>query len=111
MTRRAPWTGDRAWQPGSAFSGRYARAIRNDFTEQYARSGAPVLPFFWLMFAAGDIFQAAARREDAEYLPLWAGQSVGLVQSLPTAAQVVSDTIAQAHRLLSGSLAATVTLD
>ena len=67
-----------------AFSGRYARALRNAFTDGYAMSGAPVLPFFWQLFAASDIYQAAAAQGNPDYFPMWAGQSVGLIHDLPS---------------------------
>jgi nitronate monooxygenase len=38
-------------------SGRFARALRNDFTTAYGRSGAPVLPFPWHYVNASDIFR------------------------------------------------------
>jgi nitronate monooxygenase len=83
-----------------AFSGRYIRALRNTFTEGYANSGAPVLPFFWQLYAAGDIYQAAAAQRSPEYFPMWAGQSVGLIHDLPSAGGVVDRMIREARALL-----------
>jgi nitronate monooxygenase len=80
-----------------AFSGRAARALRNAFSDAYTQAGAPVLPFFWQLFAASDIYQAAAAQENPEYFPMWAGQSVGLIHSLPSAAEVVELTIREAR--------------
>jgi nitronate monooxygenase len=83
-----------------AFSGRAARALRNAFSDAYAQAGAPVLPFFWQLLAASDIYQAAAGQGNPEYFPLWAGQSVGSLHDLPSAAEVVERTIREARALL-----------
>ena len=42
-----------------AFSGRAARALSNAFSDAHAQAGAPVVPFFWRLSAASDIYQAA----------------------------------------------------
>ena len=83
-----------------AFSGRYARALRNSFTDRYASSGAPVLPFLWQYVASGDIYKGAAAQGNPDYFPMWAGQSVGLIHNLPGAAEVVELTIREARALL-----------
>jgi nitronate monooxygenase len=93
-----------------AFSGRYARALRNAYTEQYDQSGAPVLPFPLQMFANGDIRRDAAARGDADYQSLWCGQSVGLIHDLPDAASVVDNVVQEARRILLERLPKTVQL-
>lgn len=83
-----------------AFSGRFARAFRNAFTEAYVRSGAPVLPFFWQLSAASDIYQASAAQGTPDYFPMWAGQGAGLIRDLPSAAEVVETIVREARTLL-----------
>ncbi|MBI4609113.1 MAG: nitronate monooxygenase [Candidatus Rokubacteria bacterium] len=83
-----------------ALSGRYARVMRNEFTDRYAKSGAPVLPFLWQANAAADIYQKAAADGNPGYVPMWAGQSVGLVHNLPGAGEVVESIIREARQLL-----------
>lgn len=83
-----------------AFSGRYARALRNEFSDRYAESGAPVLPTLWQMNAASDIYKEAAAQANPDYFPMPAGQTVGLIHNLPDAAEVVEMTIREARRLL-----------
>ena len=83
-----------------AFSGRFARVLRNEFTQRYAASRAPVLPYLWQGSAAGDIHQEAAAQGVRDYFPLWAGQSVGLVHNLPDAAEVLETIVGEARRLL-----------
>lgn len=93
------------------FTGRYARALRNEFIDRYAISGAPVLPFLWQYLAASDIYKEAATQGNPDYFPMMAGQSVGLVHNLPGAAEVVETTIREARALLLGELPKTVKID
>jgi nitronate monooxygenase len=94
-----------------AFTGLYARVLRNTFTEEYAASGAPVLPAAYVQSGwARDIFDAARARKDREYIPLWAGQSVGLVRDLPAAADVVRAVVEEARAVLA-SLSRDVRVD
>jgi nitronate monooxygenase len=92
------------------FTGRYARVLRNTFAENYARSGAPVLPFPWHYLAAADIYREAAAKDNRDHFPLVAGQSVGLVNNLPTAAEVMETIIQEAQAVLQKRLPQNVTL-
>ncbi len=93
-----------------AFSGRYARLLRNDFSRRYAKSGAPVLPFLWQASAAKDIYDRAAAEGNPDYFPMYAGQSVGLIHNLPGAAEVVESVVREARQLLLEQLPRTVKL-
>ena len=84
------------------FSGLYARALRNTFAREYAESGAPVLPPLLQRNAAADIYAAASARQDGSYLPMWSGQSVGLIHDLPGAAEVVESIVSEARAVLGG---------
>jgi nitronate monooxygenase len=84
------------------FSGLYARALRNTFSREYAESGAPVLPPLLQRNAAADVYAASARRQDGSYMPLWSGQSVGLIHDLPGAAEVVEAIVREARAVLTG---------
>src|SRR5215831_21010858 len=86
------------------FTGRYARVLRNTFSENYARSCAPVLPFPWHYLAAADIYREAAAKDNRDHFPLVAGQSVGLVNNLPTAAEVMETIIQEAQAVLQKRL-------
>ena len=94
-----------------SFSGWFARALRNTFTEQYAQSGAPVMPFPAQYLANGDIRQEATAQGNGEYLPMWSGQGVGLVHDLPGAGEVVEATIQEARQVLLERLPQAVQLD
>jgi nitronate monooxygenase len=87
-----------------AFTGRYARVLRTAFIERYGRSGAPVLPFPWQYLVAADIYREAVARDHRDYFPLVAGQSVGLINNLPTAAEVVESVIREARAVLQERL-------
>jgi NAD(P)H-dependent flavin oxidoreductase YrpB (nitropropane dioxygenase family) len=88
-----------------AFTGLYARAVRNTYAREYDASGAPVLPSLLQASAADDIYRASAAAGDPEYFPLWSGQSVGLVSDLPGASEIVEAIVRQANETIA-SLAA-----
>jgi len=92
------------------FTGRYARVLRNTFAENYARAGAPVLPFPWHYLAAADIYREAAARDRGDHFPLVAGQSVGLINNLPTAAEVMENVLRETQTVLQKWLPQNVTL-
>jgi nitronate monooxygenase len=95
----------------TAFTGRYARALRNEYVERYEGSGAPVLPFIWQRLAADDIFKEATAQGNPSFVPLWAGQSVGLIQNLPGVAEILEDLVQEARRLLQRRLSDIAALD
>jgi nitronate monooxygenase len=83
-----------------AFTGLYARALRNRFIEDYSASGAPVLPSLLQSTAAEDIFMAATKAGDREYFPMPAGQIAGMVRDLPSAADVFRSIVVEAEETL-----------
>ena len=93
------------------FSGRFARALRNTYTDQYAQSGAPVLPFPTQMLANGDIRDESAAQGSGDYIPMWSGQGVGLIHDLPGAGDVVEVTIQEARKVMMERLPQSVQLD
>ena len=84
-----------------AFSGLYARALRNRFTCEYADAGAPVLPALLQRNAAADVFAASIAQGDGSYMPMWSGQSVGLIRDLPGAAEIVETIVREARAVIS----------
>lgn len=80
-----------------AFSGYYARVLQNAFTREYEQSGAPVLPSLLQVSAADDIYRAAAAAGNPEYFPMWSGQSVGLIDDLPGAAEIIQAIVGEAE--------------
>ena len=92
------------------FTGRYARVLRNGFSESYRRSGAPVLPFPWHYLVAGDIYRQAVAKDQQDAFPLVAGQSVGLINNLRTAAEVVESVVRESRVVMQERLPREVTL-
>ena len=84
-----------------AFTGQWARTLRNRFAVEYHATGAPTLPSLLQRAAADDVFAASAKRDDGEFFPMYSGQSVGLVHNLPGAGEVVDEIIREARELLS----------
>jgi nitronate monooxygenase len=84
-----------------AFTGLPAQVLRNRFEREYEASGAPVLPGLLQSAMEQDIWMAAARRNEPDYFPLYAGQSVGVIHDLPGAAEVVETIVREAERVLA----------
>jgi nitronate monooxygenase len=84
-----------------AFTGQWARVLRNTFATEYGASGAPVLPGLLQTVAAQDVYAAAAARGDSEYYHMYAGQSVGLIHDLPGAGEVVEAIVREARAVLA----------
>lgn len=73
------------------YTGRYARALVNEFIEEFDVAAPPAYPHLHLL--TGPMRTAAARAGDAEVPPLWAGsrwRAADAYADLP-AAQVVAD--------------------
>jgi nitronate monooxygenase len=78
----------------------WARALRTRFTEEYRDSGAPVLPPHVQRATASDVYLASLKRQDPDYYPMMTGQSVGLINDLPGAADVVETIVREARAIL-----------
>ncbi len=57
-----------------AFSGRWARGIRNEFMELTDRAGSVPISFPWQNSLTGPMRATAIKKGEAGYLSLWAGQ-------------------------------------
>jgi nitronate monooxygenase len=85
-----------------AFTGLWARVLRNDFSEDYRASGAPTLPPLVQLAGARDVFAAASARSDRRYYPLYAGQGAGGFRDVVSASEVVRRTMDEASGLVEG---------
>lgn len=83
-----------------AFTGLPARVLRNRFQQEYEASKAPALPGLLQASLEQDIWIAAARGNQPDYFPLYAGQSVGVIRDLPGAADVVKRVIDEADAVM-----------
>jgi nitronate monooxygenase len=79
-------------------SGRYARLLKNTFTEATKDSAA--LPFGWQGSATAELFERSRQLEDQEHMALWAGQSAGRVTQILPAAEVVRQIVQEAEAVL-----------
>ena len=80
-----------------AFTGHYARFLRNEYTDQYRESGAPVLPPILQQMVVRDILEAAVKQDRPAYYTLYAGQGVGLIDTIPSAGEVVRSVVTEAR--------------
>ena len=83
-----------------AFTGLPARVLRNRLQTDYDKSDAPVLPGLLQAALELDIWMAAARGNAPDYFPLYAGQSVGVIRTIPSAGEVVRQMIDEARQVL-----------
>ncbi|WP_422122087.1 NAD(P)H-dependent flavin oxidoreductase [Planococcus sp. X10-3] len=84
----------------TSFSGRPARAIKNRFIKEFEDAGTKALPFPSHNTVTRDIRNAAAKRNDSEFMSLWAGQTLRLMNKKMAAAQMIREIMADAKRIL-----------
>jgi len=82
------------------FSGRPARAIRNRLTEALADRDDAIAPYPFQFDLIGPLRETSDARDDGDFIPLWAGQGVGLTKAVP-AEEFVRRTADAALRLLA----------
>ncbi|WP_033542243.1 NAD(P)H-dependent flavin oxidoreductase [Planococcus sp. CAU13] len=85
-----------------SFSGRPARGIRNRFITEFEKTGTKPLPFPSHNTVTRDIRTAAAKQNNSEFMSLWAGQSLRLVNDKMPAAQIMQEIIQNAQSILKG---------
>lgn len=83
-----------------SFSGRPARAIQNRFIKEFEEAGTKALPFPSHNTVTRDIRAAAARQGNNDFLSLWAGQSLRLVNKKMPAAQMIREIVGSAKGIL-----------
>jgi nitronate monooxygenase len=66
-------------------TGRAARGISNQFTQELSAVEKEMAPFPLTNQLTSDIRKQAGKREEAEYMSLWAGQGIRLHRELPAA--------------------------
>ncbi len=67
-----------------AFSGRWARGIKNRFMEEMEQRESTILPFPAQNAFTRDMRKKAGEQGKAEFLSLWAGQAVSLIRKMKT---------------------------
>lgn len=82
------------------FSGRPARAIKNRFITEFEQMGTKALPFPSHNTVTRDIRTAAAKKGNSEFMSLWAGQSLRLVNKRMPAAEIIREIMRSAKGIL-----------
>jgi nitronate monooxygenase len=83
-----------------SFTGRPARAIRNHFIREYAKSDSKPLAWPLQALAADDIYKTAQARGETEYFPLLAGQGLRLLKRDQSTAEIIEEIVAQANNII-----------
>jgi nitronate monooxygenase len=83
-----------------ALSGGAGRAIRNRYIEEIEALDEPLLPYPAQYSLSLNLRRAAAKRDIADFIAMWAGQGVGLIRRQP-AADLVDDLVAESRKLLT----------
>jgi nitronate monooxygenase len=91
----------------AGLSGRYARVMRNSISDAWSGHTA-LLPFPAQFLVNADVFGTAQANDDADHLPLWAGQTIGRLADLPWAVDVVDEIVREAVDLIQRGVGATV---
>ncbi len=84
----------------TAFSGRPARGIQNEFIRHWNATGIQPLAFPTQNTLTRELRNAAARQNNAEYMALWAGQGTRLLTDGQSAADIVQEIMTQVEALL-----------
>lgn len=85
-----------------AISGRPARGIRNRLITTLEAAGPPALGYPGQAGVTGEVRAAAAGRDDAEMIALWAGQAAGLSGEGQSAQEIVDEVMAEAAAVIAG---------
>ncbi|WP_139492008.1 NAD(P)H-dependent flavin oxidoreductase [Brevibacillus dissolubilis] len=80
-----------------AFSGRPARGLSNRMLDSFAQAELSALPYPIQNALTREIRQAAARRGDANYMSLWAGQGVAQLREPEPAREIVETIMREAQ--------------
>jgi NAD(P)H-dependent flavin oxidoreductase YrpB (nitropropane dioxygenase family) len=84
-------------------TGKPARYIRSLWTQEFADSGLDPLPMPFQSAVSGPVLAAASAAERGDIAPGFAGQGIGMIQSIRPAADVVRDLVEGAERALAGA--------
>lgn len=81
-----------------AFSGRWARGLRNEMMQRIEASGIPVPPYPVQNSLTAKFRKLAQQANDSDYTNLWAGQSASMT-NWKTTKEVINDLVRQYHVL------------
>lgn len=81
-----------------AFSGKWARGIRNQFIDEMAESQVPIPDYPVQNKLTTQIRKAAATGNDSRFMSLWSGQSPGLAKD-QTVKELIREIVSQAEEI------------
>lgn len=81
-------------------TGKPARYIKSKWTEAFVEAGLEPLPMPYQSAVSGPVQQAAFRQERGDIAPGFAGQGIGMIQELRSAAEVLADLVRGAEETL-----------
>lgn len=84
-------------------TGKPARALRSKWTSAFEESGITPLPMPYQSMVAMPVLAAAARADRKDIAPGFAGQGVGLIREVRSAADVLQDLVKGAERVLNAA--------
>ena len=86
-----------------SITGKPARYIKSKWTEAWVDAGIEPLPMPYQTFVAAPVLAAAAAGERADVAPGFAGQGIGMIQSIRPAAEVLAEIVRGAEAALAGA--------
>ena len=84
----------------TAFTGRMARSLKNDFLLEMEKNNFPILDMPIQSALVKDIREAAQKQNNPDYMSLWAGQASRLCRNMP-AAELFEKLILEANEILN----------
>ena len=84
-------------------TGKPARALRSKWTSAFEESGITPLPMPYQSMVAMPVLAAATRADRKDIAPGFAGQGVGLIREVRSAADVLQDLVKGAERVLNAA--------
>ena len=90
-------TGDRTTTLTDGFTGQWARVLTSEFTERWDEAGAEAPPGLMQSALGRDVFGSAAKVDDDQLRPLYAGAGIAAMDDIPGAGEVVLRIVDQAR--------------
>jgi len=97
-------TGERATTMTDGFTGQWARVLTSEFTERWDESGTETPPGLLQSALGRDLFGAAAKADDDQLRPLYAGAGVAAMRDVPGAGEIVTQIVEQARDRLRATI-------
>jgi nitronate monooxygenase len=82
-----------------AFTGRFARSLKNDFLLEMEKRDFPILEFPVQSALVKDIREEAKKQNNPDYMSLWSGQASALCKNI-SAAELLQELVTESRALL-----------